>query len=494
MPMPPVINIRSVTNNVGWSILSKISTFGLKFVTVPILARILTPAEFGAVAVALTVVQFLAMIGGAGLAAALVIERDDDEEAVHTVFWSNLAIALVLAACVYAGSDWFARMMGAPGATPLLEAMSLLIPIQLSTSVAFALLARRMAFSKDAQWSVVSETLGALTAVGLALLGWGVWSLVIQQFVAAVVRLAGLSIASGYRPRAVVSFSRLGGLLSYSLGIMGAEISNFISFQSPLIIISRSLGIGDAGAYSASNRFASIPNQVVLTAFMGVLFPAFGHMADDPQRRSQALMLSSRVTTLLIAPMMFGLWAIAEPAMRILFGSQWAYAWPVLGLLALSKGIMSPCSTFIPYLKGVGAGTALWWTSVSRAALTIASVGLGASLGGLHTAMVALCIANAITLVGYSWVVFRVDGTAFIHAFLKTSRPMFFAIVMAVLVRFLLEQLQPTLPGTLSQVLVGGFAGTVIYCMLIYLTEKPLVWKLADMARRGKASAAGAGA
>ncbi len=90
-------------------------------------------------------------------------------------------------------------------------------------------------------------------------------------------------------------------------------------------------------------------------------------MMHDRERRSQALMLSTQVTTVLLAPMMFGLWALAEPAMLVLFGSQWAYAWPVLGLLALSKGILTPCSTFIPYLKGVGQGAVLfWWATDSR--------------------------------------------------------------------------------------------------------------------------------
>lgn len=73
--MTPTVNAKTVTRNVGWSVLSKTGTFGLKFVTVPILARILSPEEFGTVAVALTVVQFLAMIGGAGLPSALVIQH-----------------------------------------------------------------------------------------------------------------------------------------------------------------------------------------------------------------------------------------------------------------------------------------------------------------------------------------------------------------------------------------------------------------------------------
>ena len=240
-------------------------------------------------------------------------------------------------------------------------------------------------------------------------------------------------------PRLVFSGRRVLGLSRFSLGMMGSEIANFITFQSPMVIISRYLGLSDAGAYSAANRFSSIPNQVVLSAVMGVLFPAFSRMGDDKERRSQALMFSTQVTTVLLAPMMFGLWALAEPAMRVLFGSQWAYAWPVLGLLALSKGILTPCSTFIPYLKGVGHGRALFSSAVVRAVATCAAVGYGASTGTLVDAMIWLCAVNAVTLVGYSWAVFRADGTPFSKGFLTICRPMVLALVMALAVRLLLQ-------------------------------------------------------
>lgn len=101
LPMPTAVNLKSVTNNVGWSVLSKTSTFGLKFVTVPILARILSPQEFGVVAVAQTVVMFLTMIGSAGLSASLILEAEEDDETVHSVFWVNLAVAIAMAACIY---------------------------------------------------------------------------------------------------------------------------------------------------------------------------------------------------------------------------------------------------------------------------------------------------------------------------------------------------------------------------------------------------------
>jgi succinoglycan exporter len=490
--MPPRITIKSVTKNVGWSVLSRTATFGLKFVTVPILARILSPEEFGAVAVAMTVVQFLAMIGSAGLAASLVLQTDEDSETVHSVFWVNMILALLMAAGLYAGADMFASLLGAPDAAYLLEIMSLLIPLQLSGDIAYALLARRMSFDKDALWSVVSESLGAIVALVLALVGFGIWALVVQQFVAALVRLVGLYWAARYIPRFVVSFRKIGGLMKYSLGIMGSEIANFVTFQSPLVIVSRHLGLADAGAYSAANRFSSIPNQVVLTALMGVLFPVFSHMMDDRERRTQALMLSTQVSTLILAPMMFGLWAIAEPAMLVLFGSQWAHAWPVLGLLALSKGIMTPCSTFIPFLKGAGEGAVLWWSAAIRAVAVYAAVSYGAILDGLTGAMVALCIVNGLTLIGYSWAVFRTNQSAFFSNFFVTSRPMITSVIMALAVRYLIDNIKDDVPNAIWQVVIGGVVGGIIYGVLALLTERALMKKLVELIRQRRAGTASA--
>jgi len=488
--MSQSINAKSVTRNVGWSVLSKTSTFGLKFVTVPILARLLTPEEFGGVAVALAVVQFLAMIGGAGLASALILETEEDEETIHSVFWANLAFACLMAAGLYIWAEPLAGWFGAADAAYLLRLMCLLIPLQLAGDVAYALVARRMQFSRDALWSMVSESIAAIAAVIMALAGAGVWALVAQLFVAAAIRLAGLFLVSRYLPR--LRF-RMGGVLRlarYSLGLMGSEIANFVTFQSPMVVISRFLGLADAGAYSAANRFSSIPNQVVLSGVMGVLFPAFSAMMHDHQRRSHALMLSTQVTTLLLAPMMFGLWALAEPAMRLLFGAQWAAAWPVLGLLALSKGLLTPCSTFIPYLKGSGHGGALFWWALGRAVATTAAVAYGAYHGTLIEAMVALCLVNAAVLVGYSWMVFRADGTPFLSGFYRSIRPMLAAGVMALVIRYALEHYLAQHFHAVLQVGLGIALGGGIYAALILLTERSLLRKLLELVRRPRASAA----
>ncbi len=482
--MAPTHGVKTITANVGWSVLSKTATFGLKFVTVPILARLLTPEDFGSVAVALTVVQFLAMIGGAGLTSALVVDREDDMSTVHTVFWTNLAMSCLMAAVLLFGADELAALMGAPGSAGLLQIMALLIPLQLSADVAYALLARQMNFSKDALLSTVSECSAAVIALALAWLGYGVWALVFQLFSSALIRLFGLYIITGYMPRLVLDLPKIKPLLAFSSGLMGSEIANFATFQAPMVLIARMLGIADAGAYSAANRFASIPNQVVLSAVMGVLFPAFSLMGNDRKRRSDALMLSTQVTTVILAPAMFGLWAIAEPAMLVLFGPQWAYAWPVLGLLALSKGIVTPCSTFIPYLKGTGQSRVLFWSAVLRAVATTAAIGGAAYYGDLVDAMIALCIVNAITLLGYSWAVFRIDQIPFFRGLLTSSRSMITAFIMAVGVRIFLDVFSEQLTNPYLEVGVGALVGGGIYGILFLITERALLKKIFEIIRR----------
>ncbi|KQQ70683.1 succinoglycan biosynthesis protein exop [Rhizobium sp. Leaf321] len=482
--MAPTQGVKTITTNVGWSVLSKTATFGLKFVTVPILARLLTPEDFGTVAVALTVVQFLAMIGGAGLTSALIVDRDSGMDTVHTVFWANLAMSLIMSVILFLGANGIGSWMGAAQSADLLRIMAFLIPLQLTADVAYSLLAREMNFSKDAILSTVSETTAALVALALAFMGFGIWALVVQLFSSAVIRLVGLYSITRYVPRFVIKPDRMGPLVRYSSGLMGSEIANFVTFQAPMVVIARMLTLADAGAYSAANRFASIPNQVVLSAVMGVLFPAFSLMGDDRKRRTDALMLSTQVMTVVLAPAMFGLWAVAEPAMLVLFGPQWAYAWPVLGLLALSKAIVTPCSTFIPYLKGTGQSRVLFWSAVLRAVATTLAIILGATYGNLVDAMVALCVVNAITLVGYSWAVFRVDGIPFFWGLMTSSRSMLTSLVMGVGVRLTLSIFEAQLTSPYLQLLVGAVVGGVLYGAMFLVTERALVKKIIGMVKR----------
>jgi succinoglycan exporter len=474
-----------IITNVGWNMLSKVVVFSLKFISVPIVARLLTPAEFGVVAAGMVVVFFLLMIGGAGLSASLIRAEKEDMEAQDTVFWTNLAVAVALGILLYFNAALVARLLGAPEAAWLLKIFSFLFPIYLGADVAASRLARRMAFAKNALWHVMAEIVGAVTAIVAALAGLGVWALILQQFSSALIRAAGLMIASRYVPRLRFSFPKLRKLFGYGSRIAGADFANFIAFQSPLVIITRILGLADAGAYSVANRLSDLPNQIVLTGLMDVLFPAFATMAGEPERRSRALMQSVQMTSLILAPMLFGCWAVAEPATTVVFGAQWTYAWPVLGLFGVAKGIMSPCGTFIPFLKATGHAGVLWRFALIRATIILVGVWTGVVLDGLVGAMLALCLANIFIMIAYATMVFRVAAIPVRAGLHGVVFPLGNAVVMAALVRILLAYAKPLVSSDLALLILGASAGAVIYFLLLLLTQKEALSSLKALRSQG---------
>lgn len=468
--------------SVAWSISSKIAIFTLKFISVPILARYLEPAELGMVASGMIVITFLLMFAGAGLTAGLIREAREDRLSDDTVFWTNLGVSFLAGLLVYLFADPLSALLGAPEASWLLEVFAPLFVLYLGPDVASSQLARRMAFDREAFVTVVAEAIGALVAIAVVLGGYGIWALIAQLYVSAILRFIGLFLAAGYRPHLQFSPAELSRHMHYGLRLVGADFVGFLSFQSPIVIITRMLGLPEAGTFNLTNRLSDLPNQIVLTGLMSVLFPSFSRMNHDSARQADVLSRTTRITTLLLAPMLFGLWAVAEPAMLVVFGEKWLFAAPVLGLLAVSKGIMSPCGSFIPYLKATGHASVLWWFGLARAITVVAAMTLGAWIDGLIGLCLALCIANLGVLLAYLLVVMRVAGLAIGQGLYDTVVPLAAAGVMAVLVRLALDQGYLAFAHPALQLLAGAALGTSVYGLFLVVTQRRLIL---DLVRRG---------
>ncbi|WP_137128784.1 lipopolysaccharide biosynthesis protein [Rhizobium sp. FY34] len=464
--------------SVAWSISSKIAIFTLKFISVPILARYLEPAELGMVASGMIVITFLLMFAGAGLTAGLIREAREDRLSDDTVFWTNLGVSFLAGLLVYLFADPLAAALGAPEASWLLEVFTPLFVLYLGPDVASSQLARRMAFDREAFVTVVAEAIGALVAIAVVLGGYGIWALIVQLYVSAVLRFIGLFLAAGYRPRLQFSRAELSRHMHYGLRLVGADFVGFLSFQSPIVIITRMLGLPEAGTFNLTNRLSDLPNQIVLTGLMSVLFPSFSRMNHDSARQADVLSRTTRITTLLLAPMLFGLWAVAEPAMLVVFGEKWLFAAPVLGLLAVSKGIMSPCGSFIPYLKATGHASVLWWFGLGRAIMVVAAMTLGAWIDGLIGLCLALCIANLGVLLAYLLVVMRVAGLAIGQGLYDTVVPLAAAGLMAVLVRLALDQGYLASAHPVLQLLAGAALGASVYGVFLVVTQRRLILDL----------------
>lgn len=469
---------RKTITSVIWSISSKIAIFTLKFVSVPILARYLSPSELGMVASGMIVVTFLLLFAGAGLTAGLIRDAVEDRVSDDTIFWTNLAVASTLGLLVFLFAQPLSSLLGAPEAAWLLQVFAPLFVLYLGPDVASSQLSRRMAFDRDAFVTVFAEAMGAIAAIAIVIGGGGIWALIGQLYVSAALRFFGLFIAAGYLPRFHFALPELRRHMSYGVRLVGADFVSFLSFQSPIIIITRMLGLPEAGTFNLTNRLSDLPNQIVLTGLMSVLFPSFSRMNNDNAKQAEVLSRTTQATTLLLAPMLFGIWAVSEPAMTVVFGEKWAFAGPVLGLLAVSKGIMSPCGSFIPYLKATGQATVLWRFGLGRAIATIIAMIAGAWWNGLYGLCVALCIANIGVLLAYLHIVLKVAGLPLAAGLRNTLLPLLLAGTMALAVRFLLVEGWIHFDGALLQLVAGAVAGGAFYALLIVMTQRRLILEL----------------
>lgn len=442
------------------------SVFGLRMVTVPLFARLLSPTELGTAAAAMTLVMFLVQLGGGGLTAALVIQKEEEADLWDTVFWTSMGVAALLAGGLWFGAETVAGWLGAVEAAPLLRAMCLLFPLTLAVQVSLALMARRMQFHKETRWTLLAELVAATAAIWAAFQQWGAWAIVLQQYVSSVILLCGLTWAVGYRPRARFVWRKLKGLLGYSFGNLGADLANFVTYQGPLIVVTRTLGVATGGGFSLAGRLSDVPIQVFLGSLMSVLFPTFSSVAHDVERRRKALLAATGATTAILAPLMFGLWALAEPVTVIVLGDDWRWMWPALGMLAVSKALMSPCGSYIPFMKGVGRGDLLWWFAAGRAAFTIASTIAGAILGGLYGATVALALVAGVITVAYSLMVFRVAGIRVWQGLANAAVPLLLSALMGGAVRLAVAPTQALIGSPFAASVVLTIAGAAIYAAL----------------------------
>lgn len=462
---------QQILKSAAWTMLGRLLSLSLKFLTVPILARLLMPEQFGLIAASIVVVMFVAMLGGMGLPSALVAEAEDQPLRWHRVFTFTFLLGIALALLLVLSADSVSGWLGDVEMSTVLAVLAWLIPLQIAGDVSEAMLTRRMWFDRMAIWQVLADALGAIGAVLAALAGWGVWALVLQQFVSASIRVSGNLYVAGFVPKPAWSFSEIVRLSHFGSRVMLSDLLLYWCIQGPVAIVSRMLGTQATGFFSVSNRFVELPNQVILSSLATVLFPSFAAMADQPARLSRALLRSAQLTTALQAPVMFGLAAVAEPAMSLLFGDKWLQAWPVFALLALAKGVMAPCGGFGAFLKGVGRADVLWRLTFIRAVLVSLLCVAGAWGWGLVGLVTGILLSNFLFTVIFGVAVFRVASISAVYGLGRVLIPLVHAAFMGAIAYGALGWLQARDVSEFGQLLMVMLVGGAVYGVLILMFQ-----------------------
>ncbi len=268
----------------------------------------------------------------------------------------------------YSSND-IAKLLGVDEAAYVLSIIAVLLPIQFCNDIFVSRLSKEKKFKEEAKAIACAELCSVIFAITLAYMGFGVWALITQHFLANVIRfLIFFILLNGW----VIGFkfSEIKGLMRFSVVSFFIELFNFVSINAPLLILSRTLGVSYSGDYSVKNRVASLPGDVIQQALSRVMFP---YIADSSCKDSihKALHWSTKLNSLFLMPCFVGLAIVSQLATEVLLGKEFMKYWVILCLISISKAIVSPFSGINSYLKGIGKIESLLMLYIFRTVLVI---------------------------------------------------------------------------------------------------------------------------
>jgi len=470
---------RKTVRAAAWNYLS----FGLGklsvMVTITILARLLGPNEFGVVGYASLAIAYLTVLQDLGLGHALIQRRGDIEEASDSVFTSNLLVGMALTLIIYFTAPFVAVFFHEPRVELLMQVLGVSFTIEALGSAHLTLLRRELNFRRKLIPDLGRTVVKGVVSISLALLGYGVWSLVIGQLagVAASVVLAWMSYP--WRPRLYINTAIIRSMFSFSVPIIAVEILGAIGTNLDYTLIGRMLGDTALGLYTMAYKIPELAITSICFMVAQVLFPAYSSVQHDMRLLTRGFLATIRYLQVVIMPIALTIIILADPLVRGLLGSEWVEAIPLLQLIAVACLIRSIGTNVGDVYKAVGRPSILWKLGIFNVSVLAACLVIGVRHGRTGVA-IAHIIASVEQMSLRLYVATRILDIT-LHDIWIEIRPSVNAGAALCLAALPVYVLTGDLNPFVRLLLVGAAAGSA-YLGALWLVERDTLFKMLEMA------------
>lgn len=322
---------------VGWSALDNAARYGMQFVIGIVLARLLSPDDYGLLGlVGIVTVVCTALVNG-GFTTALIRKKDATDDDFNTAFICNLCMSLLLFAAVFFCAPLVSDFFGRVELTALVRVASLGLIVGALGIVPQTRLTKRIDFKTQTKITIAATALSGIIGIGMALTGFGVWSLVAQQLTSQVVTTMLLYIYNRWMPGLRFSMESFHNLFGFGWKMMLSGVLDSVWKESYQMVVGKVYTPGALGQYTRAKQFSSLFSSNLTAVIQRVTYPVLSNIQDDKQRMVSAYRRIIKVTMFVTAAGMFFLAAISEPMLYCLIGPQWHEASTYLPLICLNS-------------------------------------------------------------------------------------------------------------------------------------------------------------
>jgi O-antigen/teichoic acid export membrane protein len=460
--------LQKAINASKWSTITSLTTRAISPITFIVLARLLSPTDYGMVAIAGIVIAFCQIFWDAGLNKALIQSQEKAEDVANIVFYTNIGLSLIVFLIVFLLAPVIATIFKAPQASLVIRVQSLVIIINSLCAVQNSILKKDLKFKPLFYVGLIGTVIPGITSIIAAIIGFGYWALVAGTLSGAVVQLLSLWICCAWRPTRKYNWKIAKTIISFGLWTTGESLLvwAFRWFDSTIVAIY--LGTTELGLYRNGNVFVQSIFGIITSPIMPVLYSTLALKPFDNKYISSSYNFATRWLSVICLASGSFLFVFQNPISDIVFGKKWSGVSIVIGFVALEQGITSMLGANPEVYRAIGQPK----LSLFSMLISIPILILGCSISAKYGLFVFLVVRLIISVI----LTFVINPIFLYHAikynFYNLIRNVYwvvFSVIISSLVSFLILKYPFKSENIFIVPAISAIFGITFFFLFIYL-------------------------
>lgn len=470
-------NLKNRTvKGLSWSLLDSILNQGITFLVGIVLARLLSPSEYGLIGIITIFITVFNAIVDSGFSQAVIRKADANDDDYNTMFITNTLMSVVMFLALFFSAPFISTFFERPELTALTRVMGVVIIINALTITQNTILVKRIDFKTKTKASFISGVLSGCIGIYLAYEGAGVWALVWQQISKHIIFTVCLWVYNKWWPKLRFSIESFRYMWGYGWKLLASTLLDTTWSQLYQVVVGKCYAPATLGQYTRSKEYASLFSSNLQSVIGRVSFPVLAEIQNDKERMKSVYRRIIKLTMFVTAICMFSLGAVAEPLIYTLIGSKWEMAASFLPLICISMSLYPLHAINLNMLKVQGRSDLFLKLEIIKKIVAVGPICLGIFVG-IYWMVAGSIVAGIISyflnsaysgkMIGYSsWDQIRDIAPSYGVAF------------VIALVEFPIKYIIPTCYVALG---VQVFVGIIVFFTICITTKNEQFNELLDM-------------
>lgn len=458
----------TIFKGLAWNFTGQFAQQGATFVIGVILARILSPREFGLMTMVTVVINFAQIFVELGLGTALIQRKNINTQLLSTIFWLNLSGGVILTIGFFVVAPHVAVFYSEPELGVLTRFISIIFIIGSFGVIQKAIIIKRLDFQRLSYINFFASVFAGSIAIIMAWYGFGVWSLAVQSVTSTSLVVVMLWLHTSWYPKLTFHFNELYTVLDFSLPLLGTQIINYWTRNIDYLLIGRVLNTNSLGVYSRAYGIMNLPLNNISRTVTQVMFPSWSAINNQPQTIKRIYLKTAQMIALITFPLMLGVLVVSEEFILTLYGERWLEIVPVLRILCVVGMIQSIITLNGSLFLSQNRTAVQFKIGLLLRANSVIGIIIGLNWGiiGVATGYAVATIINMIPSVYFAG---KAVGLTFTNLVSELYQILFCAIAMAVFV-IGLQLITPSQWPVWLCLIIYSISGCCIYivCLNIF--------------------------